>query len=211
MGYYWNTIKHNWDSIPAFFGAGTMLVQWIEGDSEPYFLMVRNGKGSYCFTGGYDDKSEGFMNTASRELQEESAQLIQLPSSAFQGFSHVSMFCGLYRVYVLSIETKDFISENDFASNYQQLRSNYAPEHLLESHAITYVPLSQFQNLDPKEKKWVVQDYKGRDIMIYSRARTLLKSALRKKYFSGASRTKLYEQRIPLQRVQDEYIVYTQK
>ena len=188
-----------------------MILHWVDGEKEPYFLMVRNGRGTYGFTGGYDDDSQGFMETASRELKEETAQLIDLPASCFRDLPYVSMFCGLYRVYIVPIHTQALTLEEDFSRNYHQLVSSYAQEHLLESSAMTYVSLSQFKNIDVQKERWTVQDYKGRTIPVFSRAKTLLKKGMRKKIFSEASCTQLYEQKISLQRVLSDFVVYSPK
>lgn len=165
----------------SYTGAGVMVVEdyWKNGKIIPTILVARNKASQICsdFGGSYENKHLILAETASKELLEESRNLIKVKPEILQKSKKVDIDGyrnTYYRAYIIKVHN---ISTKYYEHNKKIINSSESSKRQWkETDRIYHIPISniKFESLLDR-KKVIIKDVNNEEVVLGMRLRKLLK------------------------------------
>ena len=153
-----------------FSGAGTIIIEERNG---VLCIVLGEGKSSHKYTdfgGTYEKKDKDITETAKRELQEESMNLVKVDRKYLVHYVDIPTGQYKYRAFVIKIND---IQQKYFYHNKNILEKNKAPRYWLEMSGIAHFPFTK-ENMQNLLKQHAMVSIDGKMLPISYRCRIVL-------------------------------------
>lgn len=163
--------------MSKYTGSGILLYEYDKQNDDIIFYLFRNARsGSYNDIGGLKDKKDASLfDTACREANEESADLIHVDKELLKENAETIRLTK-YVCFVLNVKP-NVISKNDYLQNLQQMKIDNRKKYWQETNDFIKVSLNELIKNDIETNK-ITHMFFVNDNKINSRVKVVIKKII---------------------------------
>lgn len=175
--------------MSKYTGSGILLYEYDKKKDDIIFYLFKNARsGSYNDIGGLKDKKDGtLIDTACREANEESADLIHIDRDVLKETAKIIKLTK-YVCFVLNIKS-NIISKNDYLHNLQQMKIDNQKKYWQETNDFIKVSMNDLINNGIETNK-ITHMFHINNNKINSRVKVVIKKIISKNVIDELKITK---------------------